>query len=268
VETIRNPENEGFGRAINRAAALTSSEALVLLNDDCVCDPGFAASIVGALDPARGVVMAAGVLRSAGPSSVIDTAGIELDATLLAFDYLNGEPLSALEGVLADPVGPCAAAAAYDRESFIDVGGFDEALFAYWEDVDLALRLRVAGGLCALVRSAQGVHAHSATLGPGSARKDYLMGFGRGYVLRKWGALTPRRLPLILARDLPICLGQLAFDRTLAGARGRVDGIRAADLRSAYPAQVLATAPSSSLGATLRRRLARRRRTKSALAGN
>ena len=28
----------------------------------------------------------------------------------------------------------------------------------------------------------------------GSARKNYLMGFGRGYLLRKWGVLTSRAM--------------------------------------------------------------------------
>lgn len=260
VEPIRVSENLGFGRAVNHAASRTRSDAIVLLNDDCVCDLGFLTGIVGALDPPNGVVMAAGVLRATGPAPLIDTAGIELDATLLAFDYLNGEPLSILDGALQDPLGPCAAAAAYDRDAFLEAGGFDEALFAYWEDVDLALRLRVGGGRCALAAGAQGVHEHSATLGAGSARKDYLMGFGRGYVLGKWGVARPRRLPSILVRDVPICLGQLALDRTVAGTRGRIDGIRAAPSGRPYPADAVAAAPSSSFGASLRRRFARRKR--------
>ena len=260
VESIRVSENLGFGRAVNLAAGRTSSDAIVLVNDDCVCDSGFLTGIVGGLDPANGVVMAAGVLRTTGSAPLIDTAGIELDATLLAFDYLNGEPLSVLDGALQDPLGPCAAAAAYHRDAFLEAGGFDEALFAYWEDVDLALCLRVGGGRCALAAGAQAVHEPSATLGAGSARKDYLMGFGRGYVLGKWGGARARRLPSILARDVPICLGQIALDRTVAGTRGRINGIRAAPLRRPYPADAVAAAPSLSLGASLRRRFARRRR--------
>ena len=41
--------------------------------------------------------------------------------------------------------GPRRAAAAFDRATFLDAGGFDERLFAYWEDVDLVLRLRSTG---------------------------------------------------------------------------------------------------------------------------
>ena len=115
-----------------------------------------------------------------------------------------------LERRRPDPVGPSGAAAAFDRDAFLAVGGFDENLFAYLEDVDLVLRMRLDGGRCRLAPDARGVHEHSGTLQSGSARKDYLMGFGRGYMLRKWGVLTARRLPPVLIRELVICAGQAA----------------------------------------------------------
>ena len=83
----------------------------MLLNDDCVCDPGFVEAITAALDPVAGVVMTAGVMRDWRRPELIDSAGMELDSTLLVFDYLNGEPLSRLREGVADPIGPSAAAA-------------------------------------------------------------------------------------------------------------------------------------------------------------
>ena len=44
--------------------------------------------------------------------------------------------------------GACAGAALYRRDAVLDVGGFDERFFTYLEDVDLALRLRLAGWGC------------------------------------------------------------------------------------------------------------------------
>ena len=44
--------------------------------------------------------------------------------------------------------GACAGAALYRRGAVFEVGGFDERYFAYLEDVDLALRLRLAGWRC------------------------------------------------------------------------------------------------------------------------
>jgi GT2 family glycosyltransferase len=260
---LRLDSNQGYSRAVNVAAGQAGGEVLVLLNDDCVVDPGFVERIGSPLDTGAGVVMAAGVMRDAFQPGLIETAGIEIDRTLLAFDYLNGEPLEILDRGVADPLGPSGAAAAISKEAFDEVGGFDEALFAYGEDVDLALRLRVAGGTCRLAKDARGLHEHSATLGSGSARKDYLMGFARGYLLRKWGVLSPRRLPAVVAREAIWLASQAVVDRNLGGLRGRANGLRGPVSVERYPpAEVLPDPPSlaTSLGRRWRRRARLRRR--------
>lgn len=261
VEVVRLDRNAGFGRAINIAVRRAEGEAIVLVNDDSTCDPGFVEAITGALDPAGGVVMAAGVMRESKHPSVIDTAGMEIDHTLLVFDYLNGEPISVLDGDVPDPIGPSGAAAAFDRGAFLESGGFDERLFAYWEDVDLVLRVRRMGGRCALAPAARGAHEHSATLGTGSARKNYLMGFGRGYVLRKWGVLySPRRAAAVLVRDGALCVGQAILDRNIAGLRGRLSGYLSRARSEAYPRDLGLAGRSPGAISTLRRRAARRTR--------
>jgi GT2 family glycosyltransferase len=258
-QVLRLDSNVGYSRAINLAARRAQGDALVLLNDDSVIDRGYVPRICEALDPEAGVVMAAGVMRYATEPGVIETAGIELDRTLLAFDYLNGEPIEVLDGPVADPAGPSGAAAAFMREAFLEAGGFDEGLFAYGEDVDLVLRMRMAGGSCRLAREARGLHEHSATLGSGSSRKDYLMGYARGYLLRKWGVVAPRRLPSVLARELTWVAGQAVVDRNLGGLRGRVSGLRAGRPSEPYPpAHLLGEVPS--LATTLARRWRRRAR--------
>jgi len=263
VDVLRLPTNEGFSRAVNRAARAASGDVLVLVNDDCVCRPSFVERLAAVVDPGASVVMGAGVLLEAGDPGIVDSAGVELDDTLLVFDYLNGRPVASLQGAPA-PIGPSGAAAAFDRSAFLSAGGFDERLFAYWEDVDLVLRLRLAGGLCALAADARAVHAHSSTLGSGSARKNYLVGFGRGYVLRKWGVLHGRRLAPALSRELAICAAQLAVDRNASGIAGRVAGWRAA--RAVQPLEY----PTELLGARrrladeVRRRIGRRRRLRAA----
>ena len=257
AEVVPLDRNAGFSMPMNLGARRASTETLVLLNDDCVCDPDFVERLIAPLDPAAGVVMTSGVLRDWRHPELIDSAGMELDRTLLVYDYLNGEPLSALADA-ADPIGPSPKAAAFDRDAFLDVGGFDERLFAYWEDVDLALKMLEAGGDCRLAPDALGVHEHSATLGSGSRGKNYLTGFGRGYVLRKWGVLTPSRLPAVVARDLVILGGQAAIDRTVSGVGGRIRGWRTARHTHAYPAAIAARGGASPYLRNLQRRLQRR----------
>jgi len=260
VTLVRFDENAGYSRGVNAGARRADGDVLVLLNDDCTCEPGFIAALAGAVDPGASTVMAAGVLRDRYAPELVDTAGMELDPTLLVFDYLNGQPVAAVNASTPAPLGPSAAAAAFDRATFLAVGGFDERIFAYWEDVDLVLRLRREGGRCALAYEAVGVHHHSATLGAGSRAKNRLMGFGRGYVLRKWGVARPRRLPAIVARDGMICLGQALVDRNLSGVGGRLAGYRAAAQSYPYPADLLEPAGGPGLVGELGRRLRRRAR--------
>ena len=257
MERIRFDRNLGFSRAANAGAARAEGAALVMVNDDVVCDPPFVAELTAALDPASGFTMATGVLRDAAGPELIETAGVELDHTLLAFDYLNGEPLSILDAGVPDPLCPVGAAAAFDRGAFKAVGGFDERIFAYWEEVELSLRLLRRGGRCRLVPGAQGTHRHASTLGAGSVGKNYLTGFGRGYILRKWNVLTPRRLPAILVRELGVCLAQAIVDRNLASVRGRVRGYRTALPTEPYPGDLLGP-DSPSAYAQLKRRARRR----------
>lgn len=260
VDVLSLPRNEGFSRAVNRAAGLASGDVLVLINDDCVCESAFIEHIAGALDAAAGIVMSAAVMLDARQPLRIDSAGIELDDTMLVFDYLNGMHVGVLECDLPQPLGPSGAAGAFDRDAFLDAGGFDEQLFAYWEDVDLALRLRRAGAKCALVTDARTVHTHSSTLGSGSPRKNYLTGYGRGYLLRKWR--VPGAPPAaIVARDVAICVGQLAVDHNLSGLRGRLDGWRAG--RGLSPLELPdGLRPRRGVGEEISRRARRRHRLK------
>jgi N-acetylglucosaminyl-diphospho-decaprenol L-rhamnosyltransferase len=259
LDVIPAGSNLGFGRAVHLAARRSDTDALVLVNDDCVCEPGFLDALISALGSGPDVAMVAGVLLDARRPELIDSAGVVADHTLMALDYLSGEPRAAA-ATAPPPLGPTGGAAAYDRRAFEAAGGFDERLFAYLEDLDLALRLRLAGHRCALASDAVAVHQHAGTLGAGSARKNRLMGFGRGYLLRKWAVVTPRRLPGVLMRETIICGGQALHDRNLAGISGRLAGWRAAT-PGAYPREALPPELPSGLE-VLRRRIARRGRVR------
>jgi N-acetylglucosaminyl-diphospho-decaprenol L-rhamnosyltransferase len=228
VRVLRLARNAGFGRAVNRGvAAVPEAEAIVLVNNDAVCEPELVERLLEPLaDP--GVGMVAGVLLQGSAPALVDSAGIELDTTLRSWDLLWNRPLAELAAA-PDPVGPCGGAAAYRASAFRAAGGFDEALFAYWEDVDLALRLRLAGWRCVLAPGARALHHHGATLGAASPAQRRLEAFGRGYVLAKYrvgdgGALVRAR---IAALDWPVLAVHLLARRELGPIRARLRGRRA-----------------------------------------
>jgi len=220
---VRNEENIGFGRAVNRGvAAAGDADVVILVNNDAECAPGFVAKMLAPFaDPAVGMV--AGVLLQGAAPDLIDSAGIELDTTLGSWDYLWNRPVSEL-ATAVDPVGPCGGAAAYRLPAFRELGGFDEALFAYWEDVDLALRFREAGWRCALASGAQALHKHGQTLGAASPAARRLEAFGRGYVLAKYRAdgRNPMRRLQIAALDWPVLVVHLLLRREAGPARERL----------------------------------------------
>ncbi len=222
VSLVRNERNLGFGAAINRAALELDGDVLVLVNNDVVCEPRFLERITAPFgDPSIGSV--AGVLLQAHAPGLVDSAGIELDTTLGSWDHLWNRPVGELEGA-PDPVGPCGGAAAYRLELFRELGGFDETLFAYWEDVDLALRLRETGRRCVLARDARALHEHGQTVGAASPAARRLESFGRGYVLAKY-RVTARR-PLVKLKvailDWPVLAIHLVLRRESGPLRERL----------------------------------------------
>lgn len=226
--------NLGFGAAVNSAARASRADVLVVLNDDIEPVPGFLDALVAPL--AGGAQMAAGVLLQKRAPDLIETAGIVLDRTLVGADHLNNEPLVTLEQPPDAPFGPSGGAAAYRLASFREVGGFDESFFAYFEDVDLAIRLRAAGATCALACAARAVHEGSGTLGYRSLAKANLVGFSRGYLLRKYGVLRdPRAAPAALAVEAVAVLLLACQHRSLQPGLARVRGWRSCTKRASPP---------------------------------
>jgi N-acetylglucosaminyl-diphospho-decaprenol L-rhamnosyltransferase len=234
VELVRNgfPEvavlelgaNLGFGPAINRAVQERQADPLILLNNDAEAEPRFVEALLDA--HATGAETVAGVLTQERGPDLIDSAGVVADRTLMGFDYLHGEPLQAALAA-PSPLGPTGGAALYSRRAFEAVGGFDERIFLYYEDLDLALRMAAAGARCQLAPGARALHAYSASLGAKSSRKFAHTGWSRGYMLRRYGVMSrPRNAARVLASEAAICAGQVLLDRTAAGTRGRLRGWR------------------------------------------
>jgi N-acetylglucosaminyl-diphospho-decaprenol L-rhamnosyltransferase len=223
VELIELPENRGFGQAVNEGACAGRGEAIVLVNDDVEPEDGALAALVEPLERPE-VGMVAGLTTIPG-SALVDAFGIELDVTLAAYNRLRRRPPETAPGVL---LGPSGGLAAYRRTAFEQVGGFDTRLFAYGEDVDLALRLRGAGWEAAAASAARGVHLGGASFGVDSPRQRFFAGFARAFLLRRYGVLRGRHAARALAIECLVVAAGLVRGRTLAHVRGRVAGWRAA----------------------------------------
>lgn len=148
VRVERLPRNLGFAVAANRGIAAASAEAVALVNTDVVLAPDWLQRAVAAL--------AADPLAAAVATKMVDLAdpGLIYDAG----DVLRRDGVCEQRGRFRRDDGrfdapgevfaACAGAAVYRRAAVLSVRGFDERLVAYLEDVELGLRLRLAGWRC------------------------------------------------------------------------------------------------------------------------
>jgi GT2 family glycosyltransferase len=200
---------------------------VVLLNNDVYCRPDWLERIVAPLEAEPRTGSVACLLVQPG-EQLIDSVGLCADLTLAGFPRLAGQPVARAGDARPALAGPAGGAAAYRRTAWEQVGGLDEAIFAYSEDLDLALRLRGAGWGAAVVPEAVAVHLGSATHGHRSAWQRRHAGFARGYLLRRYGVLRGRQAPRALATEAAVTLGDAFISRDLAAASGRLAGWRSA----------------------------------------
>ena len=208
VRLIRNDENLGFTGAGNQAAREGRGRWLVLLNPDAYAEPAWLAELVAAAERHPTVRSFTSRQMVAGQPGVLDGLGDVMSITGIPYrgGYLNRDEGRAREG---EVFSPCGAAMMIDRALFQAIGGFDEALFCYCEDVDLGYRLQLAGEPTLLVPEAVIHHVGSASTG--GRKSEFAVFHGtrnRFWVLFKntpW-PLLPLVLPLHLLTLIAIYL--------------------------------------------------------------
>lgn len=227
--------NRGFAATCNRGVGAGSGEIVVLLNSDVEPRPDFLERLVAPFSD-EGVGSAAAVLLQVD-GATIDSVGVTADVTLAGFPRLQGEPVAAAGVSRPGLTGPSGGAAAYRRVAWEEVGGLDERIFMYGEDLDLALRLRAAGWRTVAATEAVAVHLGSASIGGRRARaKQQHLSFARGYLLRRYGVLRGRAALRALVSEAVVVAGYAVLERDLSALRRRIDGWRAAAGLSRLPA--------------------------------
>lgn len=216
ARVIRLPRNLGFAAGSNRGALEGSAPFVALVNDDVVLAPGWAAALLAEVsDPA--VASLQGEVRSAD-GGAIDSAGLELGPGLFA------APLRVPRSGPGEVPGVSATAALYRRSALLraDPAGdvFPAEYFAWYEDVDLALRLARAGFRARVVPAAGASHEGTATGSTMPFRRHRLLARNRRWtVARNFARPAPLRNLLADVRTLGLAAkrGPSALAGALAG---------------------------------------------------
>ena len=165
VELIRLDRNVGFAAANNLAVrAAEDCDWVALLNPDAFPLKDWLTALARAIERHPGYAFFGSRLVSAEQPSVLDGTGDVYHVSGLAWRRDHGRPATVAPQA-GEIFSPCAAAALYRRDAFLEVGGFDESYFCYFEDSDLAFRLRLAGQRCLYVPDAVVHHVGSVAAG-------------------------------------------------------------------------------------------------------
>jgi GT2 family glycosyltransferase len=238
-------ENLGFAGGCNAGAAATSAELLVLLNPDAVPEPGFLDALCAAAGrhPGWGAWQA---LVSLPGRREVNTDGNVVH--WLGIGWAGGLHASADEARTRGEhtVGfPSGAAMAVRREAWDAVGGFDARYFMYGEDLDLGLRLRLAGWQCGVAPAAEVVHDYAFTKGD---YKWFWLERNRAWtVLGAYpGLLLAALAPALLAFELVLLLIAWRGGWLRAKLRAQVAVLRELPSIRARRVEVLATRSASA----------------------
>jgi len=203
ARVVRMEENVGFAAGCRAGADASTAPLLLFLNPDAEPQPGTldALRAAAAEHPGWGAWQAAVVL----PDGTLNSGGGVVHYLGFAWAGRLGEPAAAI-GTAPHEVGFASGAAlTVRREPWDRLGGFDDEYFMYAEDVDLSLRLRLAGWGVGIVPAARVVHDYEFAKG---GYKWFLLERNRWWTVL--ATYPPRLLAAVLVPMLATEVGLLA----------------------------------------------------------
>lgn len=217
VTVIRSRSNIGFAAGNNLGMLQAQgAEWIALLNPDAFPEPDWIESMLAAADAHPEFSFLGCRMISANAPEILDGTGDIYHTSGAAWRRDHGLPLPEGAAGNGEIFGCCAAAAMYRRDAITEVAGFDERLFCYLEDVDLAFRMRLRGHRCLYVSEAVVNHVGSAIAGRRSDFKAY-------YEHRNLVWVFVKNMPLSLFwRYLPLHVALNIASIAVFAAKGRL----------------------------------------------
>jgi GT2 family glycosyltransferase len=235
VRHVPLPRNVGFAAAVNLGAARVAAPAILALNADTALEPGCVPALLAALaadESLAGVQPRILQLEEEGekpdPSRArLYSAGQALLRDGRAVEEGAGQAQAPGFLVPREIFGVCGAACLLRRELFDQLGGYDERYFAFYEDVDLNVRARIAGWRFGYVPEAVVWHVGNASWlaqapRPGAWNARLV---ARNRLATQLKYLPPGALPRLLAVEGGSLLRALRRRRLRATLRGKLEAL-------------------------------------------
>ena len=172
IRVIANRRNQGFAHPCNQGALAATGEVVAFINNDTRADPSWLSNALPLLSSDQPCVA----------SRILDWTGEKIDYNGSSLQYLGYAVQKDIGAVVAGVTAgrqvlfPCGGAMLIDRKFFLEIGGFDEAFFAIYEDVDLGWRIWSRGKQVGYAADSIAYHRGHATFkGQDQHRTRYLM---------------------------------------------------------------------------------------------
>jgi O-antigen biosynthesis protein len=228
VRLERLEHNLGFCGASNAGIAAARGEFIQLLNNDTEVTAGW---IEAGLEPFTdaGVGSVAPLVLVRSDPSRVDSAGDRYALVGWPSKRGHGEPASTWATRPPDRVFGASGSSAFYRASALrKVAGFDPLFGSYYEDIDLAFRLRWAGYEC--VFTPRSVVLHEVSASYDHTRPALQRRMARNAELLFWSNLPARVLWAAAGPHMAFVLAQaswrLARGRLRPFLEGKLDALR------------------------------------------
>jgi GT2 family glycosyltransferase len=237
VPHVALPGNTGFAAAVNLGVRRTESAAILVLNADTVLEPECASRLLDALDadgslggvqPRILQLEQGGAAAPPVSSALLYSAGQALTADGRAMEIGAGEAQRPELLAPREVFGVCGAACLLRRELFAELDGYDERYFAFYEDVDLNLRARIAGWRFEYVPEAVVWHVGNASWKEGFERPGAVNArlVARNRLATQIKFMPIGAVPRIAAVEVGSLLRAVRQGRFLATLRGKLAALR------------------------------------------
>lgn len=232
VKLVELKSNMGYSVGLNIGIEQSKSKYVIALNNDTTLDPNWLKELVNASESDVHIGSCQPKILSQNNPEIIDSVGLAINKN---GDVLQVGAQEQDKGQYNRPkelLGACSASIMYRRNAILHIGCFDPDFFAYFEDVDVALRLNRAGWKCLYVPKAIVYHHGSATSIENSFFKTYLLERNQYYykiknqsgdfifrfIIRRPGVMTQKFIEYIIKKRYRLILATL---------KGNIDGFRA-----------------------------------------
>jgi len=223
VKIVELVHNSGLAAGCNAGARAAAGDLLVMLNNDTEPEAGWLAALVDVAEAHPRVGAVASKMLLFDRRDTLHNAGDVMGADGIPRNRGVWEIDRGQFDACTEVFGGCGGGVAYRRDAWEATGGFDERLFMYLEDVDLAWRLQLLGWQARFAPAARLYHHLSAT--GGGTLASYYTGRNTMWVIAKNmpGPLIRRHFGRIIGAQWRVTRDALAAWRGVA-ARARLRG--------------------------------------------